>query len=72
LDTFKSEIDEFASYLKSTKTQVGVDEVFYPGELEHIREIERLRDGCVIEDTTWAKLKEVAEKYNVASELSFD
>jgi hypothetical protein len=26
----------------------------------------------VIEDTTWAKLKEVAEKYNVASELSFD
>ena len=72
LDTFKSEIDEFASYLKSTKTQVGVDEVFYPGELEHIREIERLRDGCMIEDTTWAKLKEVAEKYNVASELSFD
>jgi hypothetical protein len=26
----------------------------------------------MIEDTTWAKLKEVAEKYNVASELSFD
>jgi LDH2 family malate/lactate/ureidoglycolate dehydrogenase len=49
-----------------------VDEVFYPGELEHIREIERLRDGCVIEDTTWAKLKEVAEKYNVSSKLSFD
>lgn len=72
LETFKEEISEFARYLKNTKKQTGVDEIFYPGELEHLRAIARSRDGVEIEDATWEKLKALGEKYNVTAQLPLD
>ena len=36
LDLFKEEVTEFAAYLKDTPTAAGSDEVFYPGEVEHL------------------------------------
>ena len=72
LETFKEEISEFARYLKSTKKQVGVEEIYYPGELEHLRAIARSRDGVEIEDATWEKLKALGEKYNVTAQLPLD
>ena len=65
LATFKREVAEFAAYLKETPTAEGFSEVFYPGELEHLRRVERLRDGVDVEDATWSSLLALGEKYGV-------
>ena len=66
LATFKREVAEFARYLKDTPTADGFSEVFYPGEVEHLHRVERLRDGIDIEDATWSKLLALGEKYGVS------
>jgi uncharacterized oxidoreductase len=43
--------------------------VFYPGELEYIREQQRRRDGIVIESATWDKFKALAAEYKLTDEL---
>ena len=57
LETFKQEVTEFAHYLVDTPPAEGFDRVYYPGEVEHLKRTERLRDGINIEDATWAKLQ---------------
>jgi LDH2 family malate/lactate/ureidoglycolate dehydrogenase len=69
LAEFKREVAEFARYLKATKPAAGVKEVFYPGELEHLREQDRRRNGIEIEDATWQKLGQLAKDYGVAAKL---
>ncbi len=66
LATFKREVAEFARYLKDTPTADGFSEVFYPGEVEHLRRVERLRDGIDVEDATWSQLVALGEKYGVS------
>ena len=72
LDQFKAEVTELAHYLKDTPTAAGVDEVYYPGEVEHLCEQRRLVEGIAVEDATWAKLTTLADKYGVAVELELD
>ena len=48
----------------------GSPGVFYPGELEHLREIDRRRDGIAVEEATWAKLRELATGYGQAEKLA--
>ncbi|WP_236843219.1 hypothetical protein [Bradyrhizobium icense] len=43
--------------------------MFYPGEIEHIREQQRRRDGIEVEDDTWEKLKALATDHKLAAEL---
>ena len=69
LQDFKKEVAEFARYLKSTPPSEGSPGVFYPGELEFIREQQRRRDGIQIEDATWEKLRALAGEYKLAAEL---
>ena len=64
---FKKEIKEFAQYLKSSEPAKGFKEVFYPGELEHLRELEQRANGIFVEESTWATLGSLATKYNVES-----
>ena len=65
LETFKQEVTEFAHYLVDTPPAEGFDRVYYPGEVEHIKRTERLRDGINIEDATWAKLQGLGDKLGV-------
>ena len=65
LETFKREVTEFAHYLVDTPPAEGFDRVYYPGEVEHIKRTERLRDGINIEDATWAKLQGLGDKLGV-------
>ena len=65
LETFKQEVTEFAHYLVDTPPAEGFDRVYYPGEVEHIKRTERLRDGINIEDATWAKLQALGDKLGV-------
>ncbi|NBS27220.1 MAG: Ldh family oxidoreductase, partial [Gammaproteobacteria bacterium] len=46
----------------STPPASGFSEVYYPGEVEHLRKKERLAKGVEIEDATWEKLGQLAGK----------
>ncbi|MBV9530026.1 MAG: Ldh family oxidoreductase [Bradyrhizobium sp.] len=69
LSQFKKDVVEFARYLKSTPPSEESSGVFYPGELEYLREQERRRNGIEIEDATWDKLRALALDYGVAAKL---
>jgi uncharacterized oxidoreductase len=69
LKDFKKEVAEFARYLKSTPPSEGSRGVFYPGEVEYLREQERRKNGIEVEDTTWEKLKSLASEYKLSKEL---
>ena len=69
LKDFKKEVAEFARYLKSTPPSEGSTGVFYPGEVEYIREQKRKAEGIEIEDATWDKLRALAGEYKLAAEL---
>jgi len=43
--------------------------VLYPGEIEHIKEQDRRKNGIDVEDATWARINKLAEEYGVAKEL---
>ena len=66
---FKQEVADFAAYLKATPTAEGFDEIFYPGEIEHLRAQRQQAEGIFVEDATWAKLQALAEEFGVAAKL---
>ncbi|MCB9931646.1 MAG: Ldh family oxidoreductase [Alphaproteobacteria bacterium] len=67
--TFKKDVADFARYLKETPPAAGSNGVLYPGEIEHLKEEARRRDGIEIEDSTWAKLTELATEYGLKDTL---
>jgi len=69
LQEFKREVGDFARYLKSTPPSEGSNGVFYPGEVEYLREQERRKNGIEVEDATWEKLQALAAEYKIADEL---
>jgi LDH2 family malate/lactate/ureidoglycolate dehydrogenase len=71
LAEFKREVAEFARYLKDTPLSEGSTGVFYPGEVEHLREQERRESGIEIEDATWKKLRTLASELKLA-DVDFD
>ena len=71
LDVFKQEVTEFAEYLKATPPAQGFTEVFYPGEIEFRKEKDRRANGVPIEDSTWNKLRDLAEGYGLTGRLGF-
>jgi uncharacterized oxidoreductase len=71
LTEFKKEVGELAGYLKATAPAEGSSGVYYPGEIEHRREQDRRENGIEVEDTTWYKLRALAEGYGLADQLGF-
>ncbi len=71
LKDFKEEVTEFASYLKSSETAPGFEEILYPGEIEYRNETRQKKEGIFIEESTWKDLKSLADSYNIKSELPF-
>jgi LDH2 family malate/lactate/ureidoglycolate dehydrogenase len=65
LAAFKREVAEFARYLNATPPADPARPVLYPGQIEHLREQERRRDGLDVEDATWRKLQSLADGYGV-------
>ena len=72
VEEFKREVTEFAAYLKSSPPADGFDEVYYPGELEHLRSQKLSNDGIDVEDATWQKLTDLAKGYGIAAELGLE
>src|SRR5256885_859782 len=69
LKDFKKEVAEFARYLKATPPSEGSAGVFYPGEVEYLREQQRKLSGIEVEDATWEKLRALADAYKLAADL---
>ena len=69
LAEFKKDIGDFVQYLKATKPAEGSSGVYYPGEIEHLREQDRRANGIEVEDATWYKLRSLAEDYGLADQL---
>jgi LDH2 family malate/lactate/ureidoglycolate dehydrogenase len=65
LEEFKQEVTELALSLKDTPPSKENTEVYYPGELEHIRTKNLLKEGILIEDATWAKINKLANEFGV-------
>jgi LDH2 family malate/lactate/ureidoglycolate dehydrogenase len=40
--------------------------VLYPGEIEHRREQERLKNGVDVDDKTWQAMTELASRFGVS------
>ena len=72
LQQFKKEVADFARYLKSTPPSAGSPGVFYPGEVEYLREQKRKADGIEIEDETWEKLRKLAREYRLDAQLDLN
>ncbi len=71
LNTFKAEVTDFANYLKATPPAEGFKEVYYPGEVEHLKEKDRRANGVPIEDATWTRLRDMAAGFGIADQLPF-
>ena len=69
LNEFKREVAEFGRYLKETPPSEGSPGVFYPGEVEYLREQQRKVSGIEVEDATWDKLRALAAEYKLAAEF---
>jgi len=65
LADFKKQVREFAEYLQATPPTAPGGRVFYPGEVEHLREQERRAQGIDVEDATWQKLEALAVEYGL-------
>ena len=48
---------------------MGFDQVYYPGELEHIRTQKLLEEGIFVEDATWERLKALAKELGLDERL---
>jgi hypothetical protein len=55
--------------LKATPAADGSPGVFYPGEVEYLREQERRVSGIDVEDATWDKLRALAREYGLVAQL---
>ncbi len=64
---FKEEVEAFVRYLKATPPAEGFAEVLYPGEIEHRTGERRRREGIPIEDATWVRLGQIAERFGLSS-----
>jgi uncharacterized oxidoreductase len=69
LAEFKKEVGEFVRYLKATPPAEGSSGVLYPGEVEHVKEQDRRANGIDVEDSTWFKLRQLADDYNLTDQL---
>ena len=72
LEEFKQEVTDFAMYLKETPPAPGFSQVYYPGELEHLTTQRKIKEGIEVEDATWERLRELATRYKVASDLGLE
>jgi len=68
IEEFKTEVTEFAKFLKSSRPAAGFKEVLYPGEIEWRNAQERLRTGIPIDDATWKTIQDLAGSLEVSTE----
>lgn len=66
---FKAEVEAFVKYLKETPPAQGFQEVLYPGEIEYRTQQRRQKEGIQVEDATWRRITQVAERFGLGDLL---
>ena len=67
---FTRQVQQVIDHIKSCPPAPGYDEVFVPGELEHLESIERRRSGIQVDETTWQEITMLAHRYGVTASLN--
>jgi uncharacterized oxidoreductase len=67
-DSMMAEIDAMVSWVKSAQPADPDLPVLVAGEPEQIARARRIADGIEIDDTTWAQLSAIAERYQIRAE----
>jgi uncharacterized oxidoreductase len=62
---FNERVEKLVGYVKTSRPQPGVSEIFAPGELEAREMDARKRLGVPLDDVTWRELESLAERYGV-------
>lgn len=65
LTDYQQEIEYLIEWVKSSATLPGIEEIYVPGDFEQRSREKREKEGIPIEEPTWNKLVESAERYNV-------
>jgi LDH2 family malate/lactate/ureidoglycolate dehydrogenase len=71
-DQFNVDVHEFVDYIKASPRAVGVDEIFYPGEMEYRTSLQRGENGIDVEDDTWTALTSLMKSLEVEPPLPRD
>ena len=66
---FKKAMDSFVEAIHEAPTAPGHDQIYYPGEIEHLTRKEREITGIPIGEAVWSDLKSLAKRYAVPLEL---
>ncbi|MYB57255.1 MAG: Ldh family oxidoreductase [Gemmatimonadetes bacterium] len=66
LSDYLNEIGRLCDWIKSSRTQPGVDKIYLPGEIEHDTRAKREAEGVFIEDETWDNTVETANELSVS------
>jgi uncharacterized oxidoreductase len=67
-DSMLSEIDAMIAWVKSAESAEQDLPVLVAGEPERIARAARIAQGIEIDDTTWAQLSAIAERYQIRPE----
>ncbi|RKU27306.1 hypothetical protein C6497_11180 [Candidatus Poribacteria bacterium] len=72
LTDYEQEIEYLVEWVKSSATLPGTEEIYVPGDFEQRSREKREIEGIPIEEPTWKKLVDSAEKYDVPIPTSLD
>ncbi len=65
VETFKNNVEELSSALKSLPRAADVDEILLPGERGDRVHVQRERDGIPVPVAIWSKIVDLAETYDL-------
>ena len=64
-EVFNTQLSTFIDYVKSSAKVPGVEEILFPGEIEHREKQKRLSSGIEVEEETWNQILAAAESLGV-------
>jgi LDH2 family malate/lactate/ureidoglycolate dehydrogenase len=56
-EVFAERVANQAAEVRASEPAVGVDQIYMPGDIEHINRVARERDGIPVPDSTWAEIQ---------------
>ncbi|HWL83147.1 MAG TPA: Ldh family oxidoreductase [Roseomonas sp.] len=71
LDAFQADMERMIAGLKGVRTAPGIEEVFYPGEIEARNDARYRREGLSLPADTLADLRRLAEEMDLVTALPF-
>ena len=69
-ELFRSSMDTLIEDIRSGEKAKGVDRIYVPGEIEHLRKAERLADGIPLDDALVAELEKLGEPLGLGALLA--